>query len=197
MSELYNKKRKVATFKDKWQATLGSPELKGTWLIWGNSGNGKTSFALQLAKYLTKFGKVLYNSLEEGDSQSFELACRREGMINYKRKFYMASYNALELSEYLNSKRSAKIVIIDSFQYLGISYNDYKEFKTKYHDVLFIFISHADGKLPSGRPANAVRYDADIKINVSGYVATAVSRYGGGEPYIIWEEQAKLLNDKL
>ncbi|MCU7571192.1 hypothetical protein N4241_08765, partial [Riemerella anatipestifer] len=61
-------KRKFNTmkFEGDWLELIGEPEVSGCWIIWGLSGNGKTRFALQLAKYLTKFQKVFYNTLEEG-----------------------------------------------------------------------------------------------------------------------------------
>ena len=48
-------------FKGRWLASFGVPERSGIWIIWGNSGNGKTRFAMQLAKYMTQFGKVVCN----------------------------------------------------------------------------------------------------------------------------------------
>lgn len=54
-----------APFDGPFKAALGRPELKGSWLIFGKSGSGKTTFALQLAKYLTRFvDKVAFDSLE-------------------------------------------------------------------------------------------------------------------------------------
>lgn len=42
--------------------------------------------------------------------------------------------------------------------------------------------------IQNGRVAKKVRFDSNIKIFVQGYRAEPVSRYGGGEPYIIWKE---------
>ena len=63
----------------KWLASIGKPELTGSWMIWGNSSNGKTSFCLQLAKYLSKFGRVAYNSLEEGMTGTIQRSYRMLG----------------------------------------------------------------------------------------------------------------------
>ena len=41
-------------------------------VVWGKSGNGKTSFVLQLCKELTRYGKVAYDSLEEGSSLTMQ-----------------------------------------------------------------------------------------------------------------------------
>ena len=37
---------KVADFTGEWLATFGKPELRGAWIIFGESGSGKTHFAL-------------------------------------------------------------------------------------------------------------------------------------------------------
>lgn len=39
-------------FEGKWEAAFGHPDRTGVWIIWGESGNGKSSFVMQLAKYL-------------------------------------------------------------------------------------------------------------------------------------------------
>lgn len=197
MSQLYNKNRKVLEFSGAWLKFMGQPEMKGSWIIWGESGNGKTSFSIQLAKYLTKFGKVLYNSREEGDSKSLELTCRREQMEVVARRFHITSDNKEELKIRLEQKRSADIIFIDSYQYMALSYKEYKELKESFPNKLFVFLSHAEGKHPEGRAAKKVKYDANVKIHVDSYVASCVSRYGGGEPYIIWEEKASELSDNL
>ena len=67
---------KVLPFEGEWKDAIGCPELTGSWIIWGNSGNGKTRFALQLCKYLCQFGRVAYDSLEEGVSVSLVKAIK-------------------------------------------------------------------------------------------------------------------------
>ena len=57
-------------FTDEWEATFGTPDRTGTWIVWGDSGNGKSSFVMQLAKYLCQFDKVIYDSLEESTGLS-------------------------------------------------------------------------------------------------------------------------------
>lgn len=37
-----NAKFKVADFTGKWLASFGKPELRGAWIIYGESGGGKT-----------------------------------------------------------------------------------------------------------------------------------------------------------
>ena len=167
-------------------------------MIWGHSGNGKTRFALKLAKELTKTGKVLYNTLEEGARKSFQRAVKQSYLKGYSRKIIVLNREPIEeMKNRLRRPKAPKIAIIDSFQYSGLTKAQYKELKEEFPDVLFIFLSHAEGKHPEGRPAKFVRYDADVKIHIDSYIASAVSRYGGGKPYIIWEEGVKELEGSL
>lgn len=182
----------VLRFEGLWKESFGAPELCGSWLIWGASGNGKTRFALQLCKYLCEFGKVTYNSLEEGLSKSMQKAIIATGMTGVSKKFTLLDQEPIEeLKVRLSKRRSPDIIVIDSIQYTGMNYKDYKTLRSEFPHKLFILISHADGKEPAGRVAKSIRYDAFIKIRIEGYKALPVSRYGGGEPYIIWEEGSK------
>jgi len=191
VEELENTKFIEMPFEGKWKASFGIPERSGVWIIWANSGNGKTSFALQLAKYLTQFGRVAYNTLEEGARKSFQMAVKRANMREVANRFVILNREPLEdLKKRLRKKKSADIVFIDSFQYLELSKAQYKELKEEFHKKLIIFISHADGKEPMGAVAKHVRYDVDVKIRVEGYKAFPTSRYEGNEEYIIWPKGA-------
>ena len=94
-----------------------------------------------------------------------------------------------------------EMINVDSFQYSGLSYPDYKAFKERHPRKLLIFISHAEGMHPAGRTARKVEYDADVKIMVSCFKAWCKSRFmeAPGEPYVIWEEGAAkaLTEDKM
>ncbi len=197
ISQLYATRRNLIELPGPWDGHIGRPEVKGSWLIWGNSGNGKTSYALQLAKMLSQFERVAYNGLEEGNSQSFEIACKRHNMHECKTKFILIQDNYENLVKRLKRHKSPNIIITDSFQYLGINYTEYKQLLGQFPNKLFIWVSHADGANPEGRTARKVRYDAHVKIQVQGYIASAASRYGGTDPYIIWSEGAEKYNLEL
>lgn len=180
---------KVLPFEGEWKESIGCPELTGSWIIWGNSGNGKTRFALQLCKYLCQFGRVAYDSLEEGVSASLVKAIKETHMMDVRRKFVVLDKEPIDqLMERLEKPKSPDIVCVDSLQYTGMSYDQYKALKERFPKKLFIWISHADGMLPEGRVAKKVRFDSNVKVFVQAYRAEPVSRYGGGKPYIIWEE---------
>lgn len=180
------------SFDGEWLRAIGSPELTGTWIIWGNSANGKTRFALQLAKYLAKFTRVAFNSLEEGLSDSLKNGVIATGMTEVQRNILFLDKEPIEeLKERLRKRRSPDIVIIDSLQYTGLTYEQYKRLRDEFRHKLFIFISHGEGREPKGNVGKSIRYDANVKIAVIGYVAYPQSRYGGGEPYVIWEKGAR------
>ena len=180
-------------FTGAWEDSLGRPAKTGTWIIWGQPGNGKSSFAMQLVKYLCKFDRVIYDSLEESTGKSLQMSLNRHNMEEVNHKLLILDRESMaELSERLSRKRSPGIVIIDSFQYSGLTYQGYKELKEKHSNKLLIFISHAEGVRPDGRIAKKVEYDADIKIFVQGFKAVCKSRFmeRPGVPFTIWEEGA-------
>ena len=192
LSELVLKSFKILPFDGVWLESFGEPERSGSWLIWGPSGNGKTRFALQLAKYLAQFEKVAYNSLEEGASLSLRKAIIETGLLEVKRRFVVLDKEPIEeLEARLMKHKSPNIVFIDSLQYTGFTKMQYKAFVNKFPNKLFIFISHAQGKNPEGRLGLAVRHDANVKLRVEGYkVPAPVSRYGGGKSFTIWPDGA-------
>ena len=75
--EVLNMKIPRYEFTGDWQASIGNPAKSGVWIIWGASGNGKSSFVMQLAKYLCGFGRVIYDSLEESTGLSFQMSLKR------------------------------------------------------------------------------------------------------------------------
>lgn len=187
-NNLMDKKYQLFDFDNEWYDFVGTPEVNGVWFVWGNSGNGKTTFVLELVKYLSTFVKVAYNSLEEGFSHTMQNSFRNVNMTNsYAKRVLIVNESIDELSTRLLKKNSPHAVIIDSFQYSQLNYKQYIEFKKKHHRKLIIFVSHADGKQPSGRAAKSVMYDSTLKIWVEGYKAFTKGRYIGttGE-YLIW-----------
>lgn len=192
MSNFINTKFTGLPFEDHWKESLGCPYLTGSWIIWGAPGNGKTRYAVQLAKYISHFGKVAYDSLEEGRSLSLQTAFINENMIDCSGKMIiMDKVRMADLMAMLEKRRSPDIIVIDSLQYMGLTYAQYTKMIEQYRHKLFILISHADGKKPAGRVASQIHFDAFVKIWVEGFKAFPVSRYGGGTPHIIWEEGAE------
>jgi hypothetical protein len=191
--QILNSKFDEIPFDGQWKELFGMPELSGCWIIWGESSNGKTAFALQLAKYLSRFTRVAFNSIEEGISKSLKDAIKREGMVEAGTRFLILDKEPIEaLEERLLKRKSPGVVIIDSVQYTGLNKISAKELLNRHPDKLFIFTSHACGKFPEGRTATAIRYDANVKIRIEGFRAFVQSRYGGDmeKYYEIYKEGA-------
>ena len=105
------------------QMNIPSFPFEGKWIIWGESGNGKSSFVMQLAKYLCQWCTVAYDSLEESTGLSFQNTLNRERMEEVNYKFKILDRELMDdLSERLLKRRSPDVVIIDSFQYTGLTY---------------------------------------------------------------------------
>lgn len=192
MVDLMRKNREVYAFEGALQEAFGQPEQNGVWFIWGRSGNGKTSFVLQLCKELTHYGKVAYDSLEEGDSLTMQNALMRVGMGDVGRRFILLNESLKELDTRLKRRRSPDIVVVDSFQYAHIDLKQYEEFIEQHKNKLIIFVSQADGLKPWGRTAQSAMYSASLKIWVEGYRAISKGRYRGNRGYYtIWAEKAE------
>jgi predicted ATP-dependent serine protease len=191
VTDIYRKKMNVMEFDGAFLDAFGKPEVRGSWLIYGRSGEGKTRFSLQLAKYLTRFGKVLINSLEEGVSASIREGFRSVQMETVKKRIHLLDQEPMNtLIQRLTLRNAAQFVIIDSIQYTFMDIVQYKEMLQQFPNKLFIFTSHAKGKEPKGSLAESVWFDSNVKIWVEGYRAFPKSRYGGELPFDIWPERA-------
>ncbi len=191
--EVLHQKKKTFEFEGAWYEAFGHPERTGVWFIWGNSGNGKSSFVMQLCKELCRFDRVAYDSLEEGDSLTMQQSLVRHGMVSVGNRFSLLNCETIEdLKVRLMKRKSYNIIVIDSFQYTMLSYRDYITLKEAFRDKLFIFISHASGRNPRGAAAQSVMYDATLKVWVEGYKAFSKGRFiGPAGEYTIWEEGAQ------
>ena len=192
MVDLMRKNREVYAFEGALQEAFGQPEQNGVWFIWGRSGNGKTSFVLQLCKELTRYGKVAYDSLEEGDSLTMQNALMRVGMGDVGRRFILLNESLKELDTRLKRRRSPDIVVVDSFQYAHIDLKQYEEFIDLHKNKLIIFVSQADGLKPWGRTAQSAMYSASLKIWVEGYRAISKGRYRGNLGYYTDRKSTRL-----
>lgn len=193
VNELLAMKKPVYELSKDWREAFGEPERNGVWFVWGRSGSGKTSFVLQLCKELCRFGKVAYDSLEEGASISMKNAFIRAGMQDVSRRLVLLDNEGMEeLDKRLSRRKSPDTVVIDSYQYTGMGFEDYLAFKRRHRNKLIVIISQAEGTRPKGRTAGRVMFDASLKIWVEGYRAMSKGRFFGSKGYYtIWAERAE------
>jgi len=189
--DIMTKKFKTLNFSGEWMEAVGRPEQSGSWMIYGDAKQGKTTFAMQLAKYLTRFGRVAYYSAEEGLVKSIQNQYTRANMFDVAGKIFLLERESLqELTARLQKRRSYDFVIVDSVQLSGLRFNDYVLLKDMFPRKIFIYISHVIKGDLDGKAAIQIKRDATVVIRVKGFKAFTTSRYGGGKPIIISEEKA-------
>lgn len=191
-NQVFSMKKESFALSEEWRSAFGVPETCGTWFVWGQSGNGKTSFMVQLARELCRHGRVIYDSLEEGFALSFREQLRRHDMLDVNGRLLLVEEDMATLRHRLEKRRSPRIVIIDSLQYTGLTFETYRELVTSLPRHLFVFSCQARGNKPDGRSANRIMYDAMLKIWIEGYRAFSKGRFIGEVGHIdIWEEGAR------
>lgn len=193
---------KMLPLQGEWQRHLGDMERSGSVLVLGDSGHGKTTYAMQLAKAICTAERVLYNSAEEGIRASFNRSLDLNNMETVKDKMTYTKEHYDILFERLQKKRQPKVVIIDSVQYCfrGKKIADYYKLIETYGDTLFIGISHVAKGMPKGAVANEFYWDCQNRVFIQDFKAyLQKSRCGGDEtqPYIINAKKAQERELKL
>lgn len=206
-SQLLAKKYQTAAFTGAWLESFGKPELRGVWFVWGVSGQGKTSFLLQLARYLVMEHhlRVAYISLEQGDCKSFQNQWARAGMADCGKQAQLWIDFSLEeiRAKIQGNGRAPHVVIIDSINYMpSLSLKEAQKLLRDNPNRLFILNGHAKGEDPKGEVGSMMRFHADVKVRVEGYKAFFSSRFAdaehGNKPFVIWAEEAnKYWADKV
>lgn len=194
VSNVLSKKFNPLDFSGEWEATLGKPDKAFSAIIWGGTTNGKTEAAMKLAKYLTNFGKVAYDSLEQGLSSTIQKALIRNHMDTCGNSFILLDREPFEdLLIRMSKPKSPDFLFIDSVQYTRITkaqYYELKELMLKKGKGI-IWISQAKGSLPKGALADDIMFDVDLKLWVEGFKLFPDGRLnGGGEPFVIWAQRA-------
>lgn len=195
VADIEKRSFKIVQLKGEWQRHLGEMERSGSVLILGDSGHGKTTYALKKSKAICNSEKVLYNTAEEGIRASWQRSVELNNMKSVKGKFRYVKDSYEELFERLKMKRQPKVVIIDSVQYFfrGKKVKDYFKLIETYNDTLFIFLSHVTKGMPKGAIANEIYWDCQNRIIIKDFKAYIdKSRCGGDEvePLIINKQKA-------
>lgn len=191
---LLSKKFKTFKFDGIWKEVLGEQERGGIWVIYGNEKNGKTTLALLLSEYLTKFENLNYISAEEGTGFTFQqnLSRAKIDFKNTKIKFY--EYLEIEeLDTMLNKRQSARIVVIDN----ATAYMDdlktavLRKLRRLYPDTLFIIMAHMEKNEPTTAMAKLAKKLCNVYFRVEGLTAFVGGRCPGGSLTI--NEQTAML----
>lgn len=212
VKQFLQKTFKVLGLAGYWLEVLGNLPVAFIAIIYGNSGNGKTEFCMQLAKILAAFDKVAWLSYEQGHGMDLQLAVERNKMDEVSGKFVIIDplegideaalsinpgktiYEALD--KYMSKPKSPRFIFIDSLDYTQITIDQYFALKRKHgKKKTLIFISHAEGKYPATKTGRKIEYDGGVGIFVKKFIAyTHKNRFGGSKDHIIYEKRARELN---
>jgi Ni2+-binding GTPase involved in maturation of urease and hydrogenase len=183
----------------EWVEAIGIPSIGFDMMVWGMSGNGKTTFVMKLCKELNRFGQVYYNSAEQGHSLSLQQVlkqCQMEECEHHP--FMIGDMDSFEemVEKLGKARQKTRFCVIDSVQHMGLTYEQYKWLKDKFKHIAFILISHATGgNEPQGAQAPKIRYKAEIKTNVRKGVAFSDSRFAATKPYRVMPWVGKEVDD--
>lgn len=186
----------VEKLAQEFKKSIGIIEDSFDAILYGPSGNGKSNFT---AKFIIALVQALnckchYVAYEEGHAFTVQ-----ETMIGRHNMLEEIGNNMLitdhltyeELCKRMARKQSAKIWVIDSLQNSRFTTEQCNELKRRFvlskKRKIIIYVSWSEGKSPQGATAKAVEYLANIKMRVEGFVMFPKSRYGGNQPFVIWE----------
>lgn len=106
-------------FTGEWERYIGQPEKNFTLILHGEPGAGKSTFLIQFAEYLARFGRVLYVSSEEYRSVTLTNLVNRLMSRIPENVHFSSSLAKVDTSRY-------DAVIIDSGTDLGLTIEEFK-----------------------------------------------------------------------
>lgn len=190
ITDFLNRKFDTFDFDGKWRDSFGEPEKNMRILIYGKPGNGKTEFAIQMAKYLCGFTRVYYNSFEQGISKTLQDALRRNEMQDVAGRIIFGDKEELhEMHERLSIRNSPQVCVIDSRDYMNLTGQQYRDLIEAFPRKCFIILCWESAGKPKGEHAKAIEFMVDVKVHVRDFVAYPRCRFGGNQKYIIWDKK--------
>ncbi len=156
-------------FHGRWEGFFGKPSPDFKFMFYGKPGNGKSTFALQFAGYLSKeLGKsVLYVANEEGFGYTLQEKVKRLNVANSN--LYLCDSVPEDLSQF-------DVVFLDSVNNLGLEPEDLKAMPAG-KAYVYIFQTTKDGNY-MGKQEFAHDVDTVVRVeNMNAYKDK--NRYGG------------------
>ena len=156
-------------FHGRWEGFFGKPSPDFKFMFYGKPGNGKSTFALQYAGYLSKeLGKsVLYVANEEGFGYTLQEKVKRLNVANSN--LYLCDSVPEDLSQF-------DVVFLDSVNNLGLEPEDLKAMPSG-KAYVYVFQTTKDGNY-MGKQEFAHDVDTVVRVeNMNAYKDK--NRYGG------------------
>lgn len=204
---------------ERWYGILGRLPEFFYGIVYGNSGEGKTEFCVQLAIELSRFGKVEWVSYEQGHGPDLQDAAARNNVQNYpisfsnpwvstKRKANKVVLNYPrcknerinqlfeELIMKIAAKKSAKFWFIDSADTCKFTKEMCEYLRTTVGARKgILFIGHGKGGEPKSGLGQDIEFNGSIGFYVEHFIAYPnKSRWQGNKPLVIVEHLARERN---
>lgn len=162
-------KYQTYNFTGDYLELIGKPQLNFSLMVWGQPGQGKSTFSIAFGNYLAQhFGKVAYLSSEEYGSYTLQDKLKRVGQISPKLFFIK------NLQEF---KPTYDFLLIDSVNNFGLGLEEYRALRAKYPNIGIVLIMQAT-KGGQFRGEKAWEHDVDTVIKLeAGKAFTTKNRF--------------------
>jgi hypothetical protein len=147
----------------EYQNLIGNPPKGFAMLIYGESGNGKSTWAINFAEYLSKnFGEVLYNSSEEGFGETLKRKLNTDS-----KNLYVSDFRKFdELKNAIGSKYG--FIFIDSVNDMDITAEQLRELREMNKNRSIIYLMQATkGGVYKGD--SSFKHDSDFVIKLDRF----------------------------
>ena len=152
------------TLTDEYQF-MGHPESNFYMALYGQPGEGKSTWAVNFAHYLSNnFGKVLYNSSEEGISKSLQ----NKSKDLRSQYLYFSNYRNFDDLKKEIEKGRYRFIFIDSINDMKITPEELQSLRNKFYKSGFVGILQST-KGGSFKGSNDFAHDCDIKIQFNNF----------------------------
>lgn len=177
---------------EEWANHMGNISENFRMMVQGPSGHGKTEYVMKLAKMLSQYyGKVNFNSTEQGRSDTFKEAWKRNAMQDMTPgKFKLCGPDKRKFEPWFKSLQrpnSGRVIILDSIDYMELKVNEFKELHERFKRTKSIVVVCWDD--PMDTNSKKIKYMCDIKVEIRDFKAKIRSRFGGNKPLVIWDQK--------
>jgi hypothetical protein len=197
-NKLMNMQFDSLDFDSGWEQFMQNPAKNMKVAIWGAPKNGKTAGSLQLANYLTKFGKVLYNFADQGFNKSTQDLWQMSGLANNAKAEPSDVQTLADLEKEVATGKYTFVFIDMISDYInkeGIKPYEFKErFMKKYPKVSFILVFEVT-KGGNFKGDQGWTHIVDAIVTVENFLMENRGRYGVGS-HIVWKDGLKRFNPK-
>ncbi|WP_051127976.1 hypothetical protein, partial [Solibacillus isronensis] len=143
MADLEKMEFDLLEFTGRWKEFIGEPQRNFYAICYGKPKNGKSYMSLQFAKYMSRFGPVLYNAAEEGFAPTLRKKLQEVGITANSRVFVSPARSLKDLAKDIDSHQPLSAVFVDSVSIHTNDNTEFDEFRRRWPNTAFICVMHA------------------------------------------------------